>query len=283
MEDKKFPDLPAASLDLSLTSPGLCIYTRGTLWFYFWPQHAREEGFVYETTWSMQTWNQYGQKSQEFMDAKLVKKKKRKQSEMAETVVKLNPDGSVFIDVPFLREAPTCNLKQESEKQEKNPEFPLTVKIQACKALEKMEENRMKRYERVTADILQILQRHAVQKIYIEGYAFNANPQASDSISILYELGGIVRQALYQQNIVFVEIAPKRIKKFFTGSGQADKPHMLRQFQKMNIIRNFLTIMMFDITKKNKDVKPIQDMVDAFAILHFARYSVTPTCITEKF
>jgi hypothetical protein len=62
--------------------------------------------------------------------------------------------------------------------------------------------------------------------VLIEGYAFSA--KGSSGIS-LGELGGVVRMALFDGNIKFVEVTPTQVKKFVTGAGNSPKNIMLKE------------------------------------------------------
>ena len=59
--------------------------------------------------------------------------------------------------------------------------------------------------------------------VAIEGYAFARTNQAHQ----VGELGGVVRCALWDAGIEFVEVAPSSVKKYATGKGNANKNAML--------------------------------------------------------
>jgi len=54
--------------------------------------------------------------------------------------------------------------------------------------------------------------------VVIEGYGFN-----SQKAVVQGELGGVVRLALWDRRIPFVDVPPTVVKKFATGKGNADK------------------------------------------------------------
>ena len=67
-------------------------------------------------------------------------------------------------------------------------------------------------------------------------------------------------------------VAPKTVKKFFTGNGNAGKPMMVESFSnrtdkilKNDPVHNYITSQSFG----NDIPKPIDDLVDAFAILKY--------------
>lgn len=58
--------------------------------------------------------------------------------------------------------------------------------------------------------------------VVIEGYSMGTARQPSRAHA-LGELGGVVRVALHEQGIPFVEVAPATVKKLATGKGNASK------------------------------------------------------------
>lgn len=61
--------------------------------------------------------------------------------------------------------------------------------------------------------------------IAIEGYPFSRHSRATSG---LYELGGVVKNMLWNHDAPFVVVTSTAVKKFATGSGAADKDGMLR-------------------------------------------------------
>lgn len=64
--------------------------------------------------------------------------------------------------------------------------------------------------------------------VVIEGYAFAKNNRAHQ----MGELGGVIRVALTEQGIDWLEVPPARVKKFCTGKGNAPKDIMIQQVYK---------------------------------------------------
>lgn len=62
--------------------------------------------------------------------------------------------------------------------------------------------------------------------VVIEGFAYGAARGASSLVS-LGELGGVVRVALHEAGIPFVDVPPATVKKFATGKGNAPKDQVL--------------------------------------------------------
>lgn len=88
----------------------------------------------------------------------------------------------------------------------------------------------MERYETIWAGILEVLVNDIYQQdqqefvVAIEGYAF---AKRSSHAHAQGELGGIVRQQLFQRGVPYVEIPPTSLKKFTTGKGNASKTDMV--------------------------------------------------------
>lgn len=101
-------------------------------------------------------------------------------------------------------------------------------------------------------------------RVLIEGYAFMAKGR---SVSALFENGAVFRNQLFRKGFKNVEeISPTSVKKEFTGSGLANKMHMLMTFEKKTGID------LYDVFGMKKpetdDVRsPIQDIVDAYALV----------------
>jgi len=64
--------------------------------------------------------------------------------------------------------------------------------------------------------------------VVLEGYAFAKNNRAHQ----MGELGGVIRVALTEQRINWIEVPPARVKKFCTGKGNAPKDIMIQQVYK---------------------------------------------------
>lgn len=60
--------------------------------------------------------------------------------------------------------------------------------------------------------------------VVIEGFSFGSQ---GNSFLDLAQLGGVIRFALFDAGIPFVDIAPATLKKYATGYGRADKPDMV--------------------------------------------------------
>ena len=103
------------------------------------------------------------------------------------------------------------------------------------------------------------------KNIMIEGYAFSAQ---SRSVTHLAEIGGVLRNKLYKLNLLYDEIPPTVIKKFFTGKGNSNKNGMYLQYK--NYIRDWQVPNLFKeigINPKSKKTNPVDDIIDSFAIV----------------
>jgi Holliday junction resolvasome RuvABC endonuclease subunit len=105
----------------------------------------------------------------------------------------------------------------------------------------------------------------------IESYSYAS--QQTPSTSILYELGGIVRYAMFSKwQIQFNELSPCHIKKVFTRNGHAEKRCMIsRYIQLLGIPKDVLYQKLGMIKRSGqvrKDLHPLEDLVDAFAICY---------------
>jgi Holliday junction resolvasome RuvABC endonuclease subunit len=63
-----------------------------------------------------------------------------------------------------------------------------------------------------------------VDLVAIEGYSFHSK---GSGIYQLAELGGVIRLALHEAGIAYVEISPSSLKKYATGNGNAAKDQVL--------------------------------------------------------
>lgn len=123
------------------------------------------------------------------------------------------------------------------------------------------------KYKTISENIIQAIDsetigidKHCV-RITLEGYAFNAR---SSSSSKLHELGGILKYLLHYNKYEFREIAPTKLKKTFSGKGNADKELMYYTFLKTG----FPDLLdPFGFVNCKGIPNPIQDIVDAIAII----------------
>ena len=95
----------------------------------------------------------------------------------------------------------------------------------------------------------------------IEGYSFGSSGRATFSIG---ELGGVIRNLLFELKIPFINVPPTSLKKMITGKGNCPKNLMLlkvyknygMEFYNDNICDAFaLGKYFFDLKNKNCDTK----------------------------
>ena len=103
----------------------------------------------------------------------------------------------------------------------------------------------------------------------IEAYAFHIQ---SSSVTVLAELGGVIRNKLVRAGLPFVEVSPTTVKRWFTGSGAADKHDMWRRFQAVTAGSLPLDDLIPGSFEKNIP-SPHSDVVDSFA-LAFSLYQM---------
>ena len=83
---------------------------------------------------------------------------------------------------------------------------------------------RLERYARLANGIIEWLKPEDVGAVYIEGYAFSRHSQ---SVTGLYEFGGLLRYHLASVTPKIIEVAPSTLKRFATGKGNAKKDFVL--------------------------------------------------------
>lgn len=117
----------------------------------------------------------------------------------------------------------------------------------------------MEKIEFITETIVEFIARRAEPElsIFIEGYAFAA---VSSSVSVLCEVGGVLRYKLFKRGWKYYEIPASSIKKAFTGCGRATKPQMYEKFATCGLppLQTWLRV--------EPHQHPLEDVVDAYAI-----------------
>lgn len=88
--------------------------------------------------------------------------------------------------------------------------------------------NRFERFNYILQQVLVFIETHPKGPIFIEGYAYAGKGMVFN----IGELGGIVKHSLYLLGYDVTEMAPKDLKKFVSGNGNADKPLMIRSVLK---------------------------------------------------
>ena len=110
--------------------------------------------------------------------------------------------------------------------------------------------------------ILEILSRFdTIDCIWIEGYSYGSTG------SRIFEIGentGILKYRLFEKGIPFRVVPPTVVKKFYTGSGKADKQLLEEAFiSETNLdLRTFLN-------QTKKQFNPSSDIIDSYAICKY--------------
>lgn len=105
----------------------------------------------------------------------------------------------------------------------------------------------------IRATVENIVGENRAAGVVLEGYAFGAHNKAHQ----IGELGGVIRLLLHDLGVPFVEVPPKSLKKFATGTGNAPKDAMIA-----HAIRTFG----FDGSDNNE--------ADAWLLWHMAQYAL---------
>lgn len=109
-----------------------------------------------------------------------------------------------------------------------------------------------------------ILGENQVREAVLEGYAMGSSKGLVFQIA---ENTSLLKQIMRERMISFETPAPTSIKKNFTGSGKAQKPDMIDQFHK-----EFPDIKFHEVIGVSEYGKPIDDIVDAYAIMKMHKF-----------
>lgn len=118
------------------------------------------------------------------------------------------------------------------------------------------------RYRNICKWASRILVGLAVKEVTIEGYSFGSS---SGLVFNIAENASLIKQYMDMNGIKFHTPTPSQVKKNFTGKGNAKKEAMVEEFYKRYPEGNFHK--MLNIKEGIKDMKPIDDIVDSFAVL----------------
>lgn len=131
----------------------------------------------------------------------------------------------------------------------------------------------IERFQRIALWVCSICKLHDVKKVGLEDYSFNSKGKVFN----IAEMTGIVKLELYKRKIPVTPISITLIKKNFSGKGNAGKDLMYDSFVKQTGVNlpSMLGIEKHLTTEKQLtkfkttpfELKPIDDIVDAFAIL----------------
>jgi Holliday junction resolvasome RuvABC endonuclease subunit len=152
------------------------------------------------------------------------------------------------------------------ERKEEPREIQSTANPEDLKSLN------YQKYLSLVTKIVSIVEIHSkrdpmVTRVAIEGYAFNS--RGSFSTTVLYELGGLLRTFLSVYGHKFTEYSPAQVKKTFSGSGRSLKIAMYTSFTDLHGLPDLARHLNIDFSK-TKNLHPVEDVVDAFAVAYTA-------------
>lgn len=115
------------------------------------------------------------------------------------------------------------------------------------------------RYRNICTWASGVLFSHNVKEACIEGYSFGAS---SGLVFNIAENASLIKQYMNIKNIPFTTPTPSQVKKNFTGKGNSKKDIMVEEFH-----RRYPDIKLHDLLGVKEMAKPIDDLVDSFAVL----------------
>lgn len=120
--------------------------------------------------------------------------------------------------------------------------------------------NEQERFDNISEWGLQILLKHNVKEVCLEGYSMGS----SGRVFNIAENIGLLKHKMWVNKIKFITPAPTSVKKYFTGKGNSNKEAMYTALQSKAIDLDLETL----LSSKSKD-SPIADIVDSFAMIDF--------------
>jgi hypothetical protein len=127
--------------------------------------------------------------------------------------------------------------------------------------------NEISRYDDISNWAMDVLVGDFVDEVFLEGYAFGATGRVFN----IAENTAILKYNIWDEHIECDVIAPKQIKKYATGSGNASKEDMYEAFCKeapgVVDLRSILT------PRSSGVISPLSDVVDSYFILKYGIYN----------
>lgn len=80
------------------------------------------------------------------------------------------------------------------------------------------------RLQHIRNRIIELVVEHQITLAAVEGYSYASRHSQAHSLG---ELGGVIRLALFENDVTFIVIPPTSRAKFATGKGNAGKPEVL--------------------------------------------------------
>lgn len=121
-------------------------------------------------------------------------------------------------------------------------------------------EHPMERIEHLTQWAVDIIMKHQVKFLALEGYSMGSKGRVFD----LAENTGLFKWKLWRAGIPYTMPSPTTIKKEFAGKGNVGKGEMYEQFVTTTGIR------LESILDTRADKNPISDIVDSYAVYRHA-------------
>lgn len=115
------------------------------------------------------------------------------------------------------------------------------------------------RFRNICTWASQILKFHGVSEACIEGYSMGSS---SGLVFNIAENASLIKQYMSVSGIKFTTPTPSQVKKNFTGKGNSKKDAMVASFHE-----KFPHIKLQDILAVKEMAKPIDDIVDSYAVL----------------
>lgn len=133
----------------------------------------------------------------------------------------------------------------------------------------KEQTKKIEAYSELVNAILAVIPKNSI--IGLEGFSFASKGQGFIDLIIAQT---ILRKTILDSpnNHKLLVISPSSIKKVFTGKGNSNKVGMLNSFKETTTLKHelFDYAKATDLIKKEKEVlKPVDDLIDAYAILHW--------------
>lgn len=133
--------------------------------------------------------------------------------------------------------------------------------------------NEQERYDKVSELFIDILKKHKVEEVLMEGYSYGSSAGLVFQIA---ENTEVFKYKMYKSQIPFEVVPPTSVKKHFSGRGNSNKGMMYLSFKKIApyCFHNAIGEM-----KIPDDVgNPVSDMIDAYAIWKMLEESKLNNC-----
>jgi Holliday junction resolvasome RuvABC endonuclease subunit len=128
----------------------------------------------------------------------------------------------------------------------------------------KLFDNNLERYHYLSTWAINILKGYSVERISIEDFSFGSS---GSSILNIAENAGILKYRIqYELGQIISLVSPKTIKKFATGSGNANKEQMEICFEEMTSL-GLRTL----LTQTAKQFNPSSDIIDSWFLCQYTK------------